>query len=311
MEDGWISSIAYAQNETFEPLQPSVAGKTVLAELENGLAGECFRIVLGERYGSKAVTYGNTVMQIRDTVLPLSFQGKQSVIVTPGCQACSDAVQFPIQPGERCRLWLYVEGEVASCSATLQAAVHSKKGNYAGKLFAAQTQAPVVPGLEVEERLCGVSALQVHTSRGAGGHSIVAFGDSITQMGYWTNPLRRRIQGANKNATLLNMGIGGNKLLRDTHIPQIKGIQMFGEAGLKRFAWDVAQQPGVKAVVLALGINDITLPGGMPARGTVQLGRAVRWIPAVDCPGTCRRAECGRMYDYPLWRVHRLYGKNC
>jgi lysophospholipase L1-like esterase len=61
---------------------------------------------------------------------------------------------------------------------------------------------------------------------------------------------------------IVNRGIGGNRLLRD---PAIQPI--FGRAALDRFERDVLGTAGVRAVFVAIGINDIGHPGmqGVPA----------------------------------------------
>jgi len=46
--------------------------------------------------------------------------------------------------------------------------------------------------------------------------------------------------------------------------------RVLGESGLKRFERDVLAQPGVKYVVLGLGINDIAFPGSLtPSSETI------------------------------------------
>ena len=86
---------------------------------------------------------------------------------------------------------------------------------------------------------------------------IVAFGDSITDGARsdletnhsWPALLAARL-AANKRTTNLgvaNMGIGGNRLLRDGT----------GASALARLDNDVLSQPGVKWMMVLEGINDI------------------------------------------------------
>jgi lysophospholipase L1-like esterase len=89
-------------------------------------------------------------------------------------------------------------------------------------------------------------------------------------MGMWTEPFSSKLSEQNGPA-LLNMGISGNRLLRDTHMLFLRKTQFFGLAGLTRFPWDVAALPGVRVVIIALGINDIALPGGKQHRSLSEL----------------------------------------
>jgi lysophospholipase L1-like esterase len=105
---------------------------------------------------------------------------------------------------------------------------------------------------------------------GAGAGAIVAFGDSITD-GHacttdgndrWPDDLARRLQAAAPRLPLgvLNLGIGGNRVLQD-------GL---GPNALARFDRDVLAQPGATQVILLEGVNDLgtlTIKGEVPPAG--------------------------------------------
>ena len=86
--------------------------------------------------------------------------------------------------------------------------------------------------------------------------SIVAFGDSITALSQWTKPLAKRLEQAyGDEYILLNSGISGNCLLY-----KVDGIfgPVFGDVGTKRFERDVLDIPNLHAVILGLGVNDVS-----------------------------------------------------
>ena len=109
---------------------------------------------------------------------------------------------------------------------------------------------------------------------------IVAFGDSITDGARstpetnhsWPALLAARLaaQKATANIAVGNMGIGGNRVLRDGT----------GASALARFDRDVLSQPGVKWVMVLEGINDIG-HGGHHARGNGN-GRRTHRRPQAD-----------------------------
>jgi len=115
----------------------------------------------------------------------------------------------------------------------------------------------------------------VSVAASARGASIVALGDSITDGSNttldanhrWPDFLARRLQARPelKQVGVLNKGIGGNRLLRDGSTlpgtPFEGGGPLLGPSALARFDRDVVAQPGVRHVVVLLGINDIGLPG--------------------------------------------------
>lgn len=101
----------------------------------------------------------------------------------------------------------------------------------------------------------------------------MAFGSSLTDGDgstadanmRWPNVLAERLQkngGIWKHVGVLNEGLIGNRLLSDS--PQQADSPFgaaLGQAGLRRFERDVLDQAGVKYVIVALGINDIAMPG--------------------------------------------------
>jgi lysophospholipase L1-like esterase len=103
-----------------------------------------------------------------------------------------------------------------------------------------------------------VTGVEVANSEARG--DIVTFGDSITDghqstANYdlrWPNILADRILALPPRDQLgvLNAGIGGNRILLD-------GGSGFGPPALTRFQRDVVDQPGARAVIILLGINDI------------------------------------------------------
>jgi lysophospholipase L1-like esterase len=96
--------------------------------------------------------------------------------------------------------------------------------------------------------------------------AVVTLGDSITDGSgagvdvyeRWPDVLAARLQAdpRTKGVSVLNVGIGGNKLLKDGS----------GQAALARLDRDVLTQPGVKALIVLIGINDI---GGLSREGEV------------------------------------------
>ena len=87
---------------------------------------------------------------------------------------------------------------------------------------------------------------------------VVTFGDSLTEgSGFTDRPWpevlagRLRSEGGTRPVTVVNAGIGGNRLLREG----------YGESGLGRFERDVLARPGLRWVTVLAGINDLGFPG--------------------------------------------------
>ena len=86
--------------------------------------------------------------------------------------------------------------------------------------------------------------------------SIIVFGDSISQQGYWTNAFSKRIYDAFPGRySVINKSIMGNRVRLDWHKRFIcKGL--FGISGLNRLDRDVLNYDDCEYVIIALGTND-------------------------------------------------------
>lgn len=86
--------------------------------------------------------------------------------------------------------------------------------------------------------------------------SIIVFGDSISQQGYWTNMFSERIKQAYPGRySVINKSIMGNRVRLDFHRRFIaKGL--FGISGLNRLQRDILNYPDCEYVIIALGTND-------------------------------------------------------
>lgn len=259
----WITAAAFAQRELAAAISPDVSGCTVKAAIQSGLTGSAFRLVFAEDYGRTSAMYTDAAVEVAGKKVGLTVGGETSFMVNPGQRVITDRVDMPIGSGEIVTLWLSM-GDSPSHSETTVEQQHTGKGDFCWDGFEAVPYRCPLPGAPFTERLCGLKELQVEVNETANVGSVAVFGDSIAESAVWINPLQKRIQAENGNITLLNLGIGGNRLLKDTNVPMLMGVNAFGNAGLKRLDSDVLALEGVKGVIVAMGINDIAQPGGAP-----------------------------------------------
>ena len=82
------------------------------------------------------------------------------------------------------------------------------------------------------------------------GNSITDGRGSTTNMqNRWPDLLSERLLGnpGTKNVGVLNLGIGGNCVLRDC----------LGPSGISRYEREILRQPGIQSVIIFEGVNDI------------------------------------------------------
>ncbi len=244
--------------------------QTVRMIARASIGGRRVRVKLENAFGYAPVAIGAAHIALRaadSAIVPasdraLSFNGKPGVTIPPGAVLLSDPVDFTFAPLADVAVSLYISGESGppTSHATALHTTYIKSGDATAdeKMEdAAHTQAYYwLAGIDV--------------AAPSGAAAIVTFGDSITDGARstsetnhsWPALLAARLAGnkATANVGVANMGIGGNRVLRDVS----------GVSALARFDRDVLSQSGVKWVMLLEGINDIGHGTSTPAEAVTS-----------------------------------------
>ncbi|WP_039906369.1 SGNH/GDSL hydrolase family protein [Micromonospora lupini] len=248
---------------------PGFADESVRQVVRVTAAGSRIRIRVSNRYGSQPLRLtGATVGRssvgaaVRPgTLRPVTFDQRRSTSVPIGAETTSDPVFLPVRALESLTVTLYFAGPTGPATyhqdglTTSYRAAGDHRFDHRAAAFAGETS-------QSRYHLAGVDVAGSPHTLG----TVVTFGDSHTD-GYGSTPgadnrypdqLAERLVATGRPLAVANAGIGGNKLLADS--------QCFGERGVGRFHHDVLGQPGVRSVVVLIGINDID-GGGYPDFG--------------------------------------------
>jgi lysophospholipase L1-like esterase len=188
----------------------------------------------------------------------LTFGGRSGVTIPAGADYLSDPVALEVPALSS--LAISVHLTAAPKGQTSHPGARATSYHLAGDHLAATD----LPGAATNEHWYLLTGVEVDAPERAG--TIVAFGDSITDgrgsttdgNDRWPDILAERLQAgaATRGLGVVNMGIGGNRLLLD-------GL---GPNALARFDRDVLARPGAKTVILLEGVNDLgTLTRESPA----------------------------------------------
>jgi lysophospholipase L1-like esterase len=192
---------------------------------------------------------GSAVIEGSDR--PLRFGGQADVTIPPGARLVSDPVDVAMPALAELAVSLYLPqpSQPAGFHFDARQIAYVADGDLTGaaRLPAAATQ---------WSTRVYVSGLIVETPRPP--TTVVTLGDSLTDGNgstpsantRWPDALAERL--VERNVAVLNAGISGGRLLKDG----------MGHAGLERAGRDVFAQPGVRAMIVLLGTNDIGWPGG-------------------------------------------------
>jgi lysophospholipase L1-like esterase len=186
----------------------------------------------------------------------VTFSGLRSLTIPAGAPLLSDPVNLPVKALDRLVISSYLPGLAARNGHTVFQYVADGE----------QTAAAQLPGQRLARLTALVSEVDVDATTATS--VVVCLGDSITDGATSTanafrsypDRLAERLAPAGK-WSVVNVGIGGNKLLR----------YGTGPNALARLDRDVLSVPGVKAIILLEGINDIGRSFGAGAQDPVTL----------------------------------------
>lgn len=290
----WVSAFKYLSLNYGERVA-TVKDRTQRVSFDNNLNGGRVRLRFSNRYAKIPLRLDHVTVGAADgSAAAVTLGGDRVITLEPGQEIFSDEIDFAVRAGERLTVNIYIGEEqniesICGLWAKTNALVSFGAGDRTGGEDFEEAELdnilPVLKDDVLPDKMMyffGFDALQVYTDDGV--KVVAAFGDSITHMSYVTNALGKRLYGAFPGrVTLINSGIGGNRLMHDgvyaeeTPCP----ASAFGAAGVKRFERDVFGIDKVDSVLSLIGINDIMHP--------LVLEKRTETIPAQEITDGYRR----------------------
>lgn len=241
-----------------------MAGRSVRNVVHVGVGGTAARITLSNLYGQQPLSITRASVAVAagtddgaatpDSMRRLTFGGRPSVVVPAGQQVVSDAVRLLVPYDADVLVTTY--SPIASGPVTYHpqarqisyTAEGDRTEDVSGLAYTGQT-----PYWRY------VTAVDVLSNDSDG--TVVVMGDSLTdgststvgENRRWTDVLSDRLRaGEGPRYSVVNQGISGNRVLTSG-----LGRPAENPSGLVRFQRDVLGRTDVRAVVIALGVNDI------------------------------------------------------
>jgi lysophospholipase L1-like esterase len=263
----WVGSWASAQQlvEPGNSLAPEQLRDATLRQIVHlTLGGGKIRLRLSNRFGSTplhltAVHIARPVSTRSDRIVPgtdeaLSFSGSPDVTIPAHADYLSDPVAFPVNALSDLAITLHID------APPVEQTGHPGSRATSYLVHGNAVSAPELPGAKKIEHWYFIAGVDIAASPDA--KAVAILGDSITD-GHaattdgndrWPDAFAGRLeaQASTREVAVLNLGIGGNRLLTD-------GL---GPNALARFDHDVIAEPGVRYLIVLEGTNDI----GMLAR---------------------------------------------
>ncbi|HEX8470320.1 MAG TPA: SGNH/GDSL hydrolase family protein [Brevundimonas sp.] len=237
-------------NDVRGPLGPTTVSNQTVSQITTlSASGDRVRIRVSNIYGSAPIRVGAVSLSVGDAApIAVTFDGSEGLLLPAGAPRLSDPVLLPVKALDRLTLSIFYPDETRLPGHRLRQVM--RDGNATAATLAADA-----PRLRI-----GALATAIEVETTAATQVIVALGDSITEgtgslpsgPGGWPERLAQRMVTAGSTWTMVNNGIGGNRLLH----------QGSGPSALERLDADALAVSGAKCLILLEGINDI----GRPAR---------------------------------------------
>jgi lysophospholipase L1-like esterase len=278
-EGHWVESWAASPQQPVDPVTAgtpldtpprSFSDETIRQSVRLSTGGRTLRLRLTNEYGASPTSFDAVHVGVSDGkggVLPgsdhtVTFNGGSKVVTL---SAAAPSLSDPIDMSVPALGSLAISVHVPKGGNLGYATPHTLGVQTTYVASGDQTGAATLWGAStgtVRYFLSGVDVLKKRPAR-----TIVTFGDSITD-GYgstvdanhrWPDLFAERLQQSKllDGLGVANEGISGNRVLSDG----------FGPNALSRFDRDVLACPGVRYVVVLLGINDVGIPKVFPKAG--------------------------------------------
>lgn len=272
------SSASQAVNAFVNPGSPTLAAiglmdQTVRQVVPTTIAGTAVRLRFSNLKGQRTIRLRNVRIALQQTDATLksgsnravTFSGDSSVLLPAGGVIVSDPVAMLLAANQEVSVSFHLPGTTGPITTGESGAVsYVASGDLTaqdgGEKFTKAGNAMFLVGLDVTP---------ASTVKG----SVAVLGDSLTAGGRksWPGALSTRIfsEAGTPTMSVLNFAIAGVRLLRDS--------PCFGNSALGRYD-EVLTQPNLKAIIVALGGNDIRIaehPGEPPTPTAVKYGTVI------------------------------------
>jgi lysophospholipase L1-like esterase len=277
----WSTAVQLVETRN-NPPSPGLTDNSLRQVVRVSIGGEALRVKFSNEYSKSPVTMhsvqiaasagGSLIDQSTNTTL--TFKGNKEITMEPGTTITSDPVTFKLQQRMDVAITIYfgatspdITGHPGSRTNSFLLAGNNSKGtDFSGSVIAEHWY--VINGIDVQ-------ATSTASCIAILGNSITDGRGSTTNMqNRWPDLLSERLLAntATSQVGVLNLGIGGNCVLKDC----------LGTAGISRYESDILRQSGVRSVIIFEGVNDIGGVRSADAASSVATGLIAAYKMMID-----------------------------
>ncbi len=239
------------------PPSPGLTNNSLRQVVRVSIGGKSLRIKFSNEFSTNPVTMNAAQIAVSNggstidasTIQKLKFNGNESVRMNPGVSITSDPISFNLNP----RMDVSITIHFGETSATVTGHPGSRTTSY--MLTGDQTSSVDFSGSVNTDHWYIINGIDVKAPKTTAAVAII--GNSITdgrgsetnKQNRWPDILSERLlkNAGTQNVGVLNMGIGGNCVLKNC----------LGPSAISRFERDILNQQRVRWAIIFEGVNDI------------------------------------------------------
>ena len=239
------------------PPDPGLSNNTLRQIVRISIGGDSLRVRFSNEFSSGVTTMKSVQVAVSKgsssidttTIKELKFNGKSEVTMNPGVAITSDPISFNLKP----RMDLAITIHFGQTSPDVTGHPGSRTTSFLGS--GNKTLEMYFKNGVPTDHWYAINGIDVKTLKSSS--AVVIIGNSITdgrgsgtnKQNRWPDILAERLlkNQKTKHISVLNMGIGGNCVLKG-------GL---GPTALDRFERDILKQHGIQWLIILEGVNDI------------------------------------------------------
>jgi len=256
--DHWVTSWFTSQQipEPRNALPPAALTDSTLRQaVQVSIGGNVLRVKLSNAFGTEPLHLlgVHIAKALPDGAIDpatdraLTFDSSSDVVIPAGASYLSDPITYPVRPFADLAISIHYGQPPA------QETGHPGSRATSYYLPGDHVSDATLPGAQTIDHWYQIGSIQVEAPRKA--TAVVVLGDSITDgngsttngNNRWTDALAEGLAAGHADMAVLNAGLGGNRLLLD-------GL---GPNALARVDRDILAPPGVTALIVLEGVNDL------------------------------------------------------
>jgi lysophospholipase L1-like esterase len=239
------------------PPSPGLTNNVLRQIVRVSIGGDSLRVRFSNAFSTAPVTMNSVQIAVskgassieKGTIKQLTFNGKLNVTMEPGATITSDPIAFDLKS----RMDLAITIQFGATSEDVTGHPGSRTTSYI-KANAEVSEIDLEDAVKTDHWYV-INGIDVKTNNKA--RAVAILGNSITdgrgsgtnKQNRWPDILSERLiaNSTTENVAVLNMGIGGNCVLREC----------LGPSGIDRIDRDIFKQYNVRWLIILEGVNDI------------------------------------------------------